>query len=147
MKMRFVIPGPENEYARGCVGFVSDMESYHPARRNWRGPRNYYKIKWMSPEKFLKVVDPHFRPGPERLASIKKIPEDACFAPLQITPHKRERGDDVLVMRNGRVEFVPRYVIGHEGRHRALLATRLGIEKVPVIVWKKWRPAKRSRPR
>jgi len=138
MKMRFVTPGPENKYAQSCVGYVSDMESFHPARRNWRGPRSYYKVKMMSPEKFLKVVDPHFRPDLQSLERLKTVPEDRCFAPLQVWPYKRVRAKhDVLVHREGRVEFVPHYVLGHEGRHRALLAARAGIEKVPVIVWKK----------
>jgi hypothetical protein len=116
--MDFVIPkrGADNE--RACVGFVPDML--------FKAPR-YASLEYMSPRAFLKLADPSFSPKNARKSDFRRrsirfivqtIRDGGCFAPLELWP------------------ATPRsHGIKHEGRHRAWVAARLGIEEVPVYVW------------
>ncbi len=81
---------------------------------NWKG-----KVVMMPTRKFLSLVPPRPAWAPssdERVDTFKRrISAGDRLDPL------------VLVVRDGRV-------VGHEGRHRAAAAFRLGIDEVPVLV-------------
>ncbi|MCH9609185.1 MAG: hypothetical protein S4CHLAM45_04070 [Chlamydiales bacterium] len=103
---------------------------------SWIGSYGYepYNIEWMAPTTYLHRVDPHFSCQPaqesmpwiiykmQRLASGE---ETTKFAPLMMKPHEK-------------YEISPGYtILGHEGRHRALAASWLGISPIPVAVLQK----------
>lgn len=80
----------------------------------WKG-----KIVWMSPDKFLSLVHP--------LMDIDKHSSKNLEDRM-----KKGQPIDFLVLV---VDADENKVTGHEGRHRATIAKKLGIEKVPVLVW------------
>lgn len=84
---------------------------------NWKG-----KIVYMSPDKFLHLAAPlkDHHVNQEGLAKLEKrllaqLPTDPLVLEVDMLPNKRIRG--------------------HEGRHRAIAAKKLGIEKVPVLIF------------
>jgi hypothetical protein len=90
----------------------------HPQHPNgpvgWKG-----KIVWMSPDKFLSLAKPITYVNLKQVEDlekklINKIPLDY----LQLF-----------------VDMKNKKVMGHEGRHRAMAAKKLGIESVPVFVF------------
>jgi hypothetical protein len=92
-----------------------DIQAYVNAI-NWKG-----KITWMSPDKFLKLA----APLPDNCInqqSIEKLEKRL----------KEQLPTDFLVLE---VDMIKRKVTGHEGRHRAIVAKKLGIEKVPVLIY------------
>lgn len=82
----------------------------------WKG-----KIVWMDPDKFLRLAAPlpdtHFSQN-----SLKRIEQR----------YKDQLPVDFLILW---VDMVKRKVVGHEGRHRATVAKKMGIEKVPVFIY------------
>jgi hypothetical protein len=97
----------------GC-DYASFNNILLPIRKEgWKG-----KIIWMSPDKFLHLAHPLQRPSSYSLDNIEKrikeqLPIDHLV--LWIDPQRRK-------------------VISHEGRHRATIAKKLGVEKVPVLI-------------
>ena len=83
---------------------------------NWKG-----KIVWMTPDKFLKLAAP--------------LPDWAVNQDAVNNLEKRftnQLPTDFLVLE---VDMVKRKVTAHEGRHRAMVAKKMGIEKVPVLIY------------
>jgi hypothetical protein len=91
-----------------------DLQSYGDME-GWKG-----KLVWMSPEKFLSLVSNL----PDYLQN-KKSMKNLEYRMKNNLPI------DFLVLE---VDMVKRKIIGHEGRHRAKTALKLGIEKVPVLI-------------
>ena len=90
-----------------------DLQSYGQMA-GWKG-----KIVWMTPDKFLSLAHPLTDPQQLRLKDL----EDKIAAGKPM---------DFLVLK---VDPKRNKVVGHEGRHRATVAKKLGIEKVPVLVY------------
>ena len=80
----------------------------------WKG-----KIVWMSPDKFLSLAAPLKYPEVDKL---KKM----------VNRLRRGLPTDFLVLM---IDPIENRVIAHEGRHRATVSKRLGIEKVPVLIY------------
>ena len=88
------------------------------------------KLVWMSPRMFLSLSTPAYYDQPTLENLQKKIknkePLDALWFDVDVNTRKVQR---------------------HEGRHRAKAAQKLGIEKVPVILYAKdryeWEDAKK----
>jgi hypothetical protein len=127
------------------------MVSYHPeaygrSRRSQHGRRRpppwkkpAWKLVMMDPRKFLRVVDPCFTA--HRRDTIDWLTRQAqagtCFAPLQAWPKRREMLK----------EYCAQPIMAHEGRHRAWVASRLGVERVPVLIWNELPLSRRERKR
>lgn len=88
----------------------------HKGNINWKG-----KIVYMTPDRFLELA----YPLPDALKSelslqkirhriINKLPLDPLVLDVNMEKNK---------------------VVGHEGRHRAMVAKELGIQKVPVFIF------------
>ena len=90
-----------------------ELQSYE-GMAGWKG-----KIVWMSPDKFLSLALPLKYPEVDKLKKVTK---------------RLRRGlpTDFLVLM---VDQTENRIIGHEGRHRATVSKKLGIEKVPVLVY------------
>lgn len=92
-----------------------------------------YTVEWMSPRSYLNRVDPCFKRHSDEESipwiteqMIKLIESDSeeCskFSPLMMDPKQKYHITENY------------YVLFHEGRHRALVAERLGINKIPVAI-------------
>jgi len=92
-----------------------DLHSYG-GMEGWKG-----KIVWMTPDKFLSLCHPLPR-GEENDESAQNL-EYRMRNGLPL---------DFLVLK---IDSKIKKVIGHEGRHRATVAKKLGITKVPVLVY------------
>lgn len=92
-----------------------DRWSYKGAE-GWKG-----KVVWMSPDKFLRLAAP--------LPDILKNEES-----LKNIEHRILNGlpIDYLTLE---VDMTNKKVTSHEGRHRAIVCKKLGIEKVPVLIY------------
>lgn len=92
-----------------------DLQAY-AGMEGWKG-----KLIWMSPDKFLRLASP--------LSDYEKEDERA-----QDLEQKMKSGVplDYLVLE---IDMEKRKVIGHEGRHRATVAKKLGIKEVPVLIY------------
>jgi hypothetical protein len=89
-----------------------DVQSY-AGYEGWKG-----KVIWMSPDKFLKLASPLLDPVDYTLKDLEakmKNNTPIDFLMLRVDPERNK-------------------IIGHEGRHRATVAKKLGIEKVPVLI-------------
>lgn len=98
-------------------------------RSEWWGEANYAatggKLTWMDPSAFLTAVPPlHLDDESEETIAllIDHIEAGGTLDPLAIWRRKGR------LLRGSR---------GHDGRHRAHAAQRLGIERVPVLVWRR----------
>jgi hypothetical protein len=92
-----------------------DLQSYR-GMEGWKG-----KLVYMSPDKFLRLARPldDLNTNPESFKNIEhrilnKLPLDFCVLEVDIKNKK---------------------VTGHEGRHRATISKKLGIEKIPVLIY------------
>jgi len=92
-----------------------DRQSYE-GNEGWKG-----KIVYMSPDKFLRLASPlpSYDARPESMANIEHrikngLPLDYCVLEIDM---KRRR------------------VTSHEGRHRAMVSRKLGIESIPVLIF------------
>ena len=92
-----------------------DLHSYE-GYEGWKG-----KIIYMDPDKFLSLINP-LPSWDERKESMKNLE-------YRIKNHLPL---DFLVLW---VDMEQHKIIGHEGRHRAIISKKLGIEKVPVLVY------------
>lgn len=92
-----------------------DLKSYGGVE-GWKG-----KLVYMSPEKFLKLAAP-LPDGCINQKSLKNV-EDRMKNQLPL---------DFCVLE---VNMKTKTVTGHEGRHRCMAAKKLGIEKVPVLIY------------
>lgn len=92
-----------------------DLQSYG-GMAGWKG-----KIVYMSPDKFLRLAAP-LPDWAINKESLKKI-EDRMKGQLPL---------DFCVLE---VDMKTKTVTGHEGRHRCMAAKKLGIEKVPVLIY------------
>ena len=89
-----------------------DRQSYQ-GYEGWKS-----KLVWMTPDKFLLLAAPLVYPSPEEFTDLEdKMKRGHPIDPLMlaIDPQRRK-------------------VIGHEGRHRAALAKKMGMGKVPVLI-------------
>lgn len=104
-----------NETAHEELKYILADHPQHPhGPVGWKG-----KIIWMSPEKFLNLAKPITYVDLTKIKDLEmklmnKIPLDY----LQLF-----------------VDMKNKKVMGHEGRHRAMAAKKLGIESVPVFVF------------
>ena len=89
-----------------------DLQSF-AGYEGWKG-----KVIWMSPDKFLKLASP------------LQSPEDHTLRDLEVKIKKNHPIDFLML----KVDPERKKVIGHEGRHRAMVSKKLGIEKVPVLI-------------
>jgi len=92
-----------------------DLQAYG-GMEGWKG-----KLVWMPPEKFLKLAHP--------------LPEDQMNKKSYLKLKDRMINGlplDFLVLE---VNMKLRKVVGHEGRHRAIVAKELGIQEVPVLIY------------
>lgn len=92
-----------------------ELQSYE-GTEGWKG-----KVVWMSPDKFLNLCHP--LPDREKNNTSSQNLEYRMKNGLPI---------DFLVLI---VDMNKKKVVGHEGRHRATVAKKLGIEKVPVLIF------------
>lgn len=119
--MNFVDPRPEENWR--AIGWTPNMVDRE---------RDYMTVR-MAPADFLAFVDPSFDPRAPvyRSESMRWLEEQVrsgrAFTPLQVWATKQEF--EAL--------SPPPYgeVRQHEGRHRALLAHKLGMEEIPVLLW------------
>lgn len=82
----------------------------------WKG-----KITWMTPDKFLQLAAPLPEPVGGKVERLQQhMAGNKALDPL------------VLLMRTTKGGKLRVY--GHEGRHRALAAKKLGITSVPVLI-------------
>ena len=138
MEINFIDPLPEENWS--AIGWVPNFVDRH----------SDYEIVWMSPETFMSFVDPNFKPGVAAFQSksLNWLEEQAHagakFAPLQVWATK----SDTEALKRGIVLPPPAVVRDHEGRHRAWLAYNLGMEEIPVAVWRRaGNPRRRAKPK
>lgn len=92
-----------------------DLHSYR-GNINWKG-----KIVYMSPDKFLRLAAklPDQFVDKESISNLeRKMLEGSPLDPLSLS-----------------VDMSKKKVTGHEGRHRAMVAKKLGIVEVPVFIY------------
>jgi len=92
-----------------------DLQAY-AGMEGWKG-----KLVWMDPDKFLGLAIPLNDKEKSTLSLMDLEMKMKAGKPL-----------DFLVLV---VDMNKRKVVGHEGRHRATIAKKLGIEKVPVLIY------------
>jgi hypothetical protein len=92
-----------------------DVQSYADAV-DWKG-----KIIWMSPDKFLRLAAPlpDWDVNKDAINYLEKR-------------FKEQLPTDFLVLE---VDMNRKKVTAHEGRHRAMVAKKLGMEQVPVLIY------------
>ncbi|MBA3817111.1 MAG: hypothetical protein H0X29_11460 [Parachlamydiaceae bacterium] len=93
--------------------------------------KNYY-IEWMSPREYLDRVDPCFKrhKDEESIPWISDRMQELIqgdfvspkFSPLMMNPKSRGHITENY------------FILDHEGRHRALVADRLGVSEIPVAI-------------
>ncbi len=83
---------------------------------DWKG-----KIVWMTPDRFLQLAAP---------LSAENVNQHAID--YLEKRFKEQLPTDFLVLE---VDMNRKKVIAHEGRHRAMVAKKLGMEKVPVLIY------------
>ena len=92
-----------------------DMQSYEGAH-GWKG-----KIVYMTPDKYLRLA--------------KRLPDEFYNMESMVKLEKRmidQLPIDVPVLE---VDMKKKEVVGHEGRHRAMVARKLGIHEIPVLIF------------
>lgn len=129
--MVFVDPIPEENW--NAIGWVP----------NFVDRQRDYELLWMTPKDFHRFVDPAFSSNVHYFEDTSaswledQALEEKTFAPLQAWATPKELSD----LKKGIITPPPynadfdSYVRPHEGRHRAWVARKLGVQKVPVVVW------------
>lgn len=79
------------------------------------------KIVWMPPEQFLKLC----------FALTELSTNEESFKKIRYRL-QNELPLDFLMLK---VDLKKNKVVGHDGRHRATVATQMKIKKVPVLIW------------
>jgi len=113
-----------------------DLENYP----NYKNEQRYIGIVYMSPDSFLSKVPPVISDFEE----VKK--ENPKMTRKNYEKFKKEEEDTTYFekkLRKGEALIPPQIFIGskenewlsHEGRHRVLLAKKLGEEEVPIAVY------------
>lgn len=102
-----------------AIGTIGDFDSQR------------YSLEWMSPREYLNRVDPFFKRHTneesmpwiaEKMIDLVYERGTTKFSPLMMNPHvKSHIAEDY-------------YILDHEGRHRALVAERLGLHEIPVAI-------------
>jgi len=101
---------------------------------NWDIPtklRKDEKLVWMSPEEFLGYTPHPQLPGyPSTIDPEGKYFSKSSLDYLTDQIRKGEKIDCLMLDFTKKIGTFP----SHEGRHRALIAKRMGFKKVPVLV-------------
>lgn len=113
----------EDPAFRNCIGWTPDLTD----------KRNKYDLVYIQPRAFLRIVHcgPGFRPDkPSIEFMVEAIRQGRCFAPSQLWP-LAQITNIAYDFRGNRV-----WLMNHEGRHRAYVAAKLGIPRIPVAIWR-----------
>ena len=106
-----------------------DWEETDRMLRRFSSSLEKAELVWMSPREFLSKV-PHPRGS---FPAVLNLEEGFDRGSLELVEKAYRTGRPMEPLLLDYVNFFRGYP-SHEGRHRALVALRLGVERVPVVV-------------